>query len=107
MSTPKGIISLKEFDDMKNSYNTNIRSSLGNHTSDSVWWSIQDLRDYLNLIESEGTNDRIQVSGVKFNFTAKEDPDKKLTLALRPTFDERGVNKTYQAGSILNKGDVI
>ena len=103
MNTPTGLISLKEFNDMKNSFNTNIRTSLGNHKSDSVWWSIKDLRDYLDLIESEVTDDSIDISGVSFNFTAKENND-KLTLALRPTYNERGVVKTYEAGSILNRG---
>ncbi len=105
MSTPSGLISLKEFNDMKNSFNINIKSSLGNHISETVWWSIQDLRDYLDLVESEGSAARLVISGVNFNFTAKDDSAKKLTLALRPTINERGVNKTYQSGSILNRGD--
>lgn len=105
MSTPKGIISLKEFNDMKKSFDTNVKTSLGNHTTDMVWWSIQDLRDYLDLIESEASDNNVDISGVSFVFIAKEDADKKLTLALRPTYTEKGVFKTYQAGSILNKGD--
>jgi len=104
MSKPKGLISLNEFNDMKSSFNKSIKNNLGTHTSDSVWWSIQDLRDYLDLIESEGANERLEISGVSFNFIAKEDTDKKITLALRPTYNEKGGTKTFQAGSILNKG---
>ncbi|HIP49105.1 MAG TPA: hypothetical protein EYG92_09105 [Lutibacter sp.] len=104
MSKVNGLISLKEYNDMKSSFNTNVRSSLGSHSTDSVWWSIQDLRAYLDLIESESPNDSSSITGVSFNFVAKEDTDEKLTLALRPTYDERGVNTIYQAGSILDRG---
>lgn len=128
MSKPNGLISLKEFNDMKNSFNTNISQALGNHKTDSVWFDFDNLKDYFTYIENEANNNRIKISGINFHLIAKEDGNKELTLAMSPTYQqgvkhidfdptqsdfqnpaslkslEADTTKVNKAGGIMNKG---
>jgi len=87
MSTPANLISISEFKDMRASYKTNVR--VGNQTT-SVWFPLDNLKEYLAFVESEAKAKNIPISGIRFHFIAKTDADKKMNLALTPTYIKDG-----------------
>jgi len=131
MSVPKNIISLTEFLAMKASFDSNIKPELGTNLTKSVWFSLENLENYLAYIKKEATNNNIEVSGIRFHMVAKTKDTKQLTLALTPTYEsnakqvdfdpvlstqnkpktlesiETDPRKADESGSILNRGDLI
>lgn len=87
MSTPTNLISISEFKDMRASYDSSVR--VGDQTT-SVWFSLDNLKEYLAFVESEAKAKNIPVSGIRFHFIAKTDADKKMNLALAPTYSKGG-----------------
>ncbi len=128
MSVPQNLISLKEFNEMRDEFNSTIKSKLGTQETESVWWSFQNLKDYIDYIEKEARNNNILISGIRFHMVAQTLDKKQLTLALTPTylsndkhidFDpvlskdnsptdlkilESNITKSDELGAILNRG---
>ena len=100
------LITKSKFNAMKSEFDNSIRVKLTTQETESVWWSIDNLRNYLDEIEEDGTNDGITVSGVRFYMVANTDtPAERLTLAIRPTSEnDAGQKITVENGKILNKG---
>lgn len=87
MSVPKNLISLTEFLAMKASFNNNIETKLGSNLTKSVWFSLENLEEYLAYVKKEATNNKIFISGIRFHMLAKTKGTKQLTLALTPTYE--------------------
>jgi len=128
MSTPTGLISLKEFNEMKNSFNNNISTNLGSNKTDSIWFDFDNLKEYFAYIENEAKANSIDISGIRFHMIAMKDGDNELTIAMSPTFNdgrehidfdptqssdkqpatfkslEGNTSKANRAGGIMNKG---
>lgn len=105
----KNIISQADFTAMKNEFDNTIVSKLGTQKTSSVWWSYDNLVDYLALIEDEAKKKGLTLTGVNFNMVAQTTGAKSLSLALTPTYrdgDSKASNQADQSGSILNKGIV-
>lgn len=87
MSVPKNLISLAEFLDMKASFDSNIETKLGSNLTKSLWFSFENLEEYLAYVKKEASNNNIEVSGIRIHMVAKTKDTKQLTLALTPTFE--------------------
>ncbi len=86
MSVPKNLISVAEFLDMKKSFDSSIRTRLGNQETQSVWFSFENLQAYFAYVEKEAASNNIKVSGIRFHMVAQTKNKKQLTLALTPTY---------------------
>jgi hypothetical protein len=130
MSTPKNLISLAEFLEMKESFNSSIKIKLGTQETRSVWFSFENLKEYFAYVEKEATSNGITVSGIRFHMVAQTKDKKQLTLALTPTYEDNSkhidfdpiysskekpaalkslegdTQKSGGTGGILNKGDI-
>ena len=128
MSVPQNLISLKEFNEMRDEFNQSIKTKLGTQETDSVWWTFDNLKDYFDYIEKEATQNNISISGIRFHMTAKTRESKQLTVALIPTYEknaehidfdpvlseknkpidlknlESSISKGEELGAILNRG---
>jgi len=88
MSRKEKTINLATFRNMKNIFETNIKSNLGDHYSDSTWQNFDDLKEYIDFVEKQAKNKGITVSGIRFHFVAEEENNNQLTIALVPTFTD-------------------
>jgi hypothetical protein len=129
MSKPQNLITFQEFNDMRSEFDSSIRTKLGSQETNSVWWTFENLKEYFDYIEAAANNNRIEISGIRFNMVANTTGNKELTLALVPTyldtnsnhieFDptlstsnspttltdiDNDLNKSNQSGAILNRG---
>lgn len=85
MSTPSNLISITNFEDMRKSFEDNVRS--GDQTT-SVWFSLDNLKEYLTFVENEAKTKNIPISGIRFHFIAKTDAEKRMSVALAPTYSK-------------------
>jgi len=87
MSKPTNLISLKEFNEMRDEFNSSIKVELGSQETESVWWSFDNLKEYIDYIEDAANKKNIDISGIRLHMIAKTEGDKNLTLAFVPTFN--------------------
>ncbi len=95
MSVPQNLISLKEFNEMRDEFNQSIKTKLGTQETDSVWWSLTDLEDYFDYIKKEARANSLSISGVRFHMVANVNGTKQLTLALTPTYEKNSVHVDF------------
>jgi hypothetical protein len=132
MSKPTNLISLKEFNEMQDEFNSSIKAELGSQKTESVWWSFDNLMEYFDYIKDAADDKNIDISGIRLHMIAKTKEDKNLTLAFVPTFNndagehidfdpifssdnnpvtlaslENDMLKVNQKGGIMNKGIII
>ena len=95
MSTPINLISVKEYKAMKDAFNTTIKGKLGSQETDSVWFSFDNLKEYLAYLEDESAKKNLLISGISFQMIATDDAAKRLTIALTPTFEDNGKQTAF------------
>jgi len=80
-------ISMDTFSKMKSLFNQKIKPNLGENYSDSSWQSLQDIKEFLAFVEKEANEKEIDISGIRFQYIAKESENQQLTFAMVPTYD--------------------
>lgn len=96
MGTPTNLISLQKFKEGTDNYKKGI--SLENEKSQtrSVWFALQDLKEFLEYVEKNAAAKEIKVSGIRFHLTAEEDRKERINLALCPTFENINSKKEIE-----------
>ncbi len=108
MSTPNNLISVKQYKEMKASFDTNIKGSLGNRATNSVWFSFDNLKNYLAYLEDEAAKKGLTVSGLDLQMIASSDASGRLSIAFTPTFNDNGVERDFDlVHSSLNNPEPI
>jgi len=80
MNTPKDLISFENMKQMLDNYTKNpIKSN-------SVWMSLDKLKDYISFIEEESSKKEIPLSGVRVHFIANN--KQQTSIALSPTYKD-------------------
>ncbi len=97
MSIETKIINKETFNKMKTGYDKNIKPKLGDAYTNYVSVSVQDLKDYISLIEKEAGENGTKAKDILFNFVANED-NGQLTLAFVPAFEDPKME-----GSMMNR----
>jgi len=97
MSIETKIINKDTFNKMKTAYDKNIKPKLGDAYTNYVSVSVQDLKDYISLIEKEANENGTKAKDILFNFVSSED-NGQLTLAFVPAFENAEME-----GSIMNR----
>lgn len=85
MGTPKNLISIKEFKEGKEHYKKHFSEVDPQKYTRSVWFSLENLKEYIKYIEEKSAEKGISVSGISFNFMSNDEQPIKLNLALCPT----------------------
>ena len=94
MSVEKRIISKNKFDEMKNAYNKNIKPKLGDAYSNFVSFPVQDIKDFIALVEQEAGENNTKLENIRFHFVANTDKG-QLSLALAPNFSDNEIEGSY------------
>jgi len=100
MSVKKRIISKNKFYEMKNAYNDSIKLKLGDTYSNFVSFPVQDIKDFIALIEKKAEKNNAELKNIQFHFVANTDKG-QLSLALAPDFSDNKIE-----GSYMNFGDI-
>ena len=87
MSIQNKIISVEEFNAMKEIFNEKIKNKIGEAYSDYVIISIQDLKDYIKMIEKQAAHDKTTAENILFHFASENNEKGQLTLVLEGTFE--------------------
>lgn len=107
MSTPNNLISVKQYKDMKASFDTNIKGRLGNHETNAVWFSFDNLKAYLSYLEDEAAKKGITISGLNLQMIASSGAAEKLSIAFTPTYDDHGVNRDFDVVHSTNNNPAL
>ncbi|WP_299888076.1 hypothetical protein [uncultured Lacinutrix sp.] len=108
MPTPRGIINSTEAQELNDNW-TNLRQSANNSAAGqpdnrSSWYSLQDMQDFLTLMQKENP----KANGVRFYLgveTTKEDPKGLTTIFMVPTQDDgKGNNQDIIGANGMDRG---
>jgi len=96
MGTPTNLISLQKFKEGTENYKKGI--SLENEKSQtrSVWFALQDLKEFIEYVEKNASAKEIKVSGIRFHLTAENGNSERINLALCPTFENINSKKEIE-----------
>ncbi len=106
---PKQLITNEEARELNNNYNRTrhrlISSTIKKEDANAIWYSLEELENYIHYIKKEGKNKGYNVDGIRFYLGAySNDPQKyndkanMTTIFLTPT----GKKVDVQKGSVLN-----
>lgn len=84
MSTPKNLLNIQDLKTGLDIYKKGIESRPAN-TTQAVWFSLQDLKEYIEFIEKNAKDKNIVVSGIRLHVIASKDGADRFSLALCPT----------------------
>lgn len=106
-TTPRGVITPTEAQELNDNW-TDLRKgandrAAGQSDNRSSWYSIQDLKDYIALVEDENPD----ATGIRFYLgveTTKEDPKGLTTIFIIPTEEIEGENKDIATATGLDRG---
>jgi predicted Zn-dependent protease len=101
---PSQLISVEKGKELHKNYNEKISLLCkGENTADAnaVWFSLNELENYIAYIKSEGIEKGYEVNGIRFYFGSYAATEKKgkaghTTLFLSPTGNQIGQNETSQ-----------
>jgi DNA polymerase sigma len=105
---PKQLISPKFAEELNKRYNAErhklISSVINREDANAIWYSIEELENYINYVKKEGEKQKIKVDGIRFYLGVYPDDAKTYgnkagltTIFLTPT-----ENKVIQKGSMIN-----
>lgn len=109
MPSTKGTITAAQAKKLSDNW-TNLRAkenetAAGKPDNRSSWYSLQDIKDYIALIEVNEPN----VNGIRFYLgveTSKKDPKGLTTIFMVPTEDDcNGKSKDIQGATAMDKGE--
>ena len=86
MSIQDKIISVEEFNAMKEVYNEKIKKKVGEAYSDFVIISIKELKEYIAMIEAQAADNETTTENIKFHFVSENTEKGQLTLVLEGVF---------------------
>ncbi|NAS30064.1 hypothetical protein GTQ40_03695 [Flavobacteriaceae bacterium R38] len=102
---PKKTISIKEAKQLQDNYirtrSVILKDTFGYEDSREVWFSLEELEQYLSYVKQEATKKGYQDLGVRIYFGAN-DPTEKRKFGLSTVFLAPTGKKEYQRGSFLN-----
>ncbi|MEO8235659.1 MAG: hypothetical protein ABI549_09620, partial [Flavobacterium sp.] len=89
---PKQLISVEKAKELNSNYNTK-RSDLlfkttGKEDANAIWYSIEELENYIEYIKSEGEQQGYTIDGIRFYFGVYSEAEEKAgytTIFLSPT----------------------
>jgi predicted Zn-dependent protease len=110
---PSQLISVEKGKELNRNYNKKIATlHKGENTSDAnaVWFSLNELENYIAYIKSEGVDKGYEVNGIRFYFGSYAATEQKgkagyTTLFLSPTGNQIGQNETSKR-SDGNESDI-
>lgn len=104
-TTPKNLITIAEAKEKIENFNKSHPDELGEEYAMRTWISLEELKAYIQFIESESAKKDIPVSGIDFIYSQYEsaepgskNPDNKnykLTLMMAPTYEDSGKNIAF------------
>lgn len=111
---PRQLITNKEAKELNDNYNNTrhrlISSSIQKEDANAIWYSLEELENYIYYIKTEGKNKGYNVDGIRFYLGAySNNPEKyndkanMTTIFLTPT----GKKVEVQKGSLLNLPSMI
>jgi len=98
MKFEEKIISIEEFNKMKSIFDSKIKTKIGDAYSAYLRISLEDLKNYISMIEKQASENQVKVQDIKFHFVSKNDETGQLTLVLEGTFDNADIK-----ASLMNK----
>lgn len=94
MSTPKNLLSIADLKEGLENYKKGI-SSRPENTTQAVWFSLENLKEYIDYIEKNANDKNIPVSGIRFHITASNEGAYRFSLALCPTTEVNGKQMSF------------
>jgi len=91
MSIEKRFITKEEFDQMKKIYDAKIKDKIGDTYSDYVYLPINDLKEYIALIEKQAQENLTEVKSIKIHFVSQNDDKGQLTTVIEGTFEKENL----------------
>ena len=88
MSATKHLLTFKEIKKGLDSYKKNVKVKLPGNQTNSVWFSLETIKSYLELIETSAGEKEIPISGIRFYLIASNDKDNPMNIALCPTYHD-------------------
>jgi len=96
MGTPTNLISIQKFKEGVDNYKKGISVENEKSQTRSVWFSLQDLKEFLEYVEKNASTKEIKVSGIRFHLTAEKGSTERVNLALCPTFENINSKKEIE-----------
>ena len=88
MNATKHLLTFKEVKKGLDSYKKNVKDKLPGNQTRSVWFSLETIKSYLELIEASAQEKEIPISGIRFYLTASNDKNNPINIALCPTYHD-------------------
>jgi len=107
MSIQDKIISMEEFNAMKEIFDSKIKKKIGDAYSDFAIIPIKDLKAYIEMIEKQAAANETEVTNVLFHFASENTEIGQLTLVMEGTFVDKNlkapmVDKVYMCPPICD-----
>jgi hypothetical protein len=102
---PTGYVEPAEMKTLNNSYNERhgiINKALGIVDNRSSWYSLKDMRQFLDYAEFKASTGEHKMDGVRIYLGAKSGNKGLTTMFLVPTSSSVKIQDTYSKGSIFN-----
>jgi hypothetical protein len=87
MGTPKNLVTIQYLKDGMELYQSGFNTKTADNQTKAVWFSLNDLKEYIAYVESEAKAKNIAVSGIRFHFIAENNSPEAINLALCPTYE--------------------
>jgi hypothetical protein len=86
MSLEQRIISESQFENMKKTFDKNIKEKIGDAYSNYVLVPIEDLKDYITKLEKDANNNNTELKAMRVHFASTNDEKGQLTVVLEGIF---------------------
>jgi hypothetical protein len=87
MGTPKNLVTIQYLKDGMELYESGFNTKTADNQTKAVWFSLNDLKEYIAYVESEAKAKNIAVSGIRFHLIAENGSPEAINLALCPTYE--------------------
>lgn len=91
MSIRDKIITVEEFNTMKEIFTEKIKNKVGEAYSDYAIISVKDLKAYIEMIETQAADNDTEVKNILFHFASDNSDKGQLTLVLEGTFANKNL----------------
>ncbi len=87
MLQPKNLLTFKEVKTGIDSYYKSIPKSRKTTQTLSVWFEINEIKNYISYLEKKSKDKGIDISGIRVHLISENDTSKKINLAFCPTVE--------------------
>jgi hypothetical protein len=87
MGTPKNLVTIQYLKDGMELYESGFNTKTADNQTKAVWFSLNDLKEYIAYVESEAKAKNIAVSGIRFHLIAENGSPEAINLDLCPTYE--------------------